>query len=144
VLTAVDAAAYLTDQALDGSDAANGRRLEDNLNPGVGAGDAPRRYRPFFLPLEAKVRQFCQVRHRQADGQNLLADTLVVCVKADIAALERGRIEGPAAIIVDDGPALSVHPSAVILAGFELHHGQSSAAGTGDVDVGERRSERRQ
>ena len=73
----------------DGLDAADGRRLEDHLDAGVGAVEALQVDRPLLLPREAFVGQLRDVGHRLADGNEALAEHLVAVAEADVAALER-------------------------------------------------------
>ena len=69
-----------------------------------------------LLPREALVGQLRDVGHRLADGHEALAEHLVAVAEADVAALERRRVDGPAAAVLDDGPLLPERPGAVAVA----------------------------
>src|SRR5262249_45683566 len=107
---------------------------------------APSRH--FRLTLHSScqtcVRQFRDHRFRLTDRNEAFVDYLVVVAEADVAVLERQRIDGPFAACLGDGALLPKSPSAAAFA-LEQQHRQTSAADDGcRIDVGERGLERRQ
>src|SRR5262245_4764729 len=144
MLTAVDPVAYQINHYDDGFHAAVGRRLEDHLDAGVSAVEALHVDAPFLLPREARIGELRDHRFRLTDRNKALIDHLVVVAEADVAVLERQRIDGPSAACLGDGALLPKPPGAAAFA-LKQHHRQTSAADDGGCgDIGERRLERRQ
>ena len=111
---------------------------------GVSAAEALHVDGPLLLPIESCVGKLCDHRFRLSDRNEALVGHLVIVAEADVAVLERQRIDGPPAVCLGDGALLPESPSAAAFA-LEQHHRQTGAADDRcRVDVGERRLERRQ
>src|SRR6516165_4428159 len=129
----------------DGLNGALGRRLEDNLDAGVGTADALHVDGPFLLPRKTCVRHIRDQRFRLTDRNEALTEHLLFVAEADAAPLECQRIDGPSAVGFGNCALLPKSPGAVVLPTLEQHHRQAGAADDGcRVDVGERCLERRQ
>src|SRR5262249_54666476 len=110
VLAAVEPVAYRLDQSGDGFDAAVGCRLEDHLDAGISASGAFQLYAPLICPRKAVVWKRGDIGLRLGDGNEALAEHLLVVIPADGAPPGRQDVDGPAAALLGDGSLLSICP----------------------------------
>src|SRR6516162_800202 len=146
MLPAVEPVTYFINYQDDCFEGAVSRCLEDHLDASIGAAEALHVDAPLLLPFEAAhVRKLRDQRFWLTDRNEALIEHLVVVAEANVAVLERQRIDGPFAAFLGDGTPLPEYPSAVIFPALEQQHWQPSPTDDGRrVDVGERRLERRQ